>query len=554
MNIKIVICFIIIFFLPVASAATWDNVWVAKSSAFIKTNETLHFENYAIKAIVLDDAKASITVYRGQAIMDTVDFNIKDFKKYDTIGITLLGIRGEYSWISISKLENKELWRFLDRTQLKWGETYSIQNYSFNIDTYGSNSVNLTISNKSMAETNLFSANSIKDYEHLRMAISNINRTGFVDLDFYTNIPPEFKKDVLPLIKVDIQTDKNEYFPDEPIQMSLKITSELPLNIMGIIVETNPPAELLPDRFSITDFTGTQTLQSRITMQPANSTVNIRVLIEIFDYLYDSYVIDVSKDIIITPEVAIMKVVEADTDEQKVPVQLYIYNSANGSRNITISDTIPPELSAKQFNWTVELSPKNYTTLEYNVTPENPGLYFLPSAMAYWDGQSASSKRMKMTMHMPYLGMKKTSVFNDSKTLVKLVTSNTGDRPAQVVIIDKIPDGAQVIGETTWSGKLEAGETATISYSLEGEITALPAASATYRDIRGVTRESQSNTVDTRSSSEKEKENTNEPGVPLNVLPGEMISFMVLSFIVIAGMITGASAIAYLIIRYGGKK
>ena len=554
MNIKIVICFIIIFFLPVvASAATWDNVWVAKSSVFIKTNETLHFENYTIKAIVLDDAKASITVYRGQAIIDKVDFNIKDFKKYDAIGITLLGIRGEYSWISVSKLENKELWRFLDRKQLKWGETYSIQNYSFNIDTYGSDSVNLTISNKSMAQTNLFSVNSVKDYEHLRMAITNINRTGFIDLDFYTNIPPEFKKDVLPLIKVDVQTDKNEYFPDEPIQMSLLITSELPLNIMGIIVETTPQAELLPDRFSITDFTGTQTLQSKITMQPANSTVSVRVQIEMFDYLYDPYIIDVSKDIIITPEVSIMKIVEADTDEQKVPVQLYIYNSANGSRNITISDTIPPELSARQFNWTVELSPKNSSTLEYNVTPENPGLYFLPSATAYWDGQSASSKRMKMTMHMPYLGMKKTSVFNDGKTLVKLVTSNTGDRPAQVVIIDKIPDGIQSFGETTWSGKLEAGESDTISYSLDGEIAALPAASATYRDIRGVTRNSQSNTVDTRSSGDI-KEDTNEPAVPLNVLPGELTSFMVLSFIVIAGMISGAAMIAYLMIRYGGKK
>ncbi len=553
MNIKIVICFIIIFFLPAASAATWDNVWVAKSSALIKSNETLHFENYTIKAIVLDDAKASITVYRGQTIIDTVDFNIKDFKKYNEIGITLLGIRDEYSWISVSKLENKELWRLLDRKQLKWGETYSIENYSFNIDTYGSDSVNLTISNISMAQTNLFSVNGIKDFEHLRMVITNINRTGFIDLDFYTNIPPEFKKDVLPLIKVDIQTDKDEYFPDEPIKMSLKITSQLPINIMGIIVGTTPPAE--PDRFSITDFTGTQALQSKISMQPANSTVNVRIQIEIFDYLYDSYVIDASKDIIITPEVAIMKIVEADTDEQKVPVQLYIYNSANGSRNITIRDSIPPELSARQFNWTVELSPKNSTTLEYNVTPENPGLYFLPSATAYWDGQSASSKRKKMTMHMPYLGMKKTSVFNDGKTLVKLVTSNTGDRPAQAVIIDKIPDGMQAIGETTWSGKLEAGESATISYSLDGEITALPAASATYRDITGVTRQSQSNTVDTRSSSDvKEKGDTNEPAVPLNVLPGEMISFVVLSFIVIAGIISGAAMIAYLTIRYGGKK
>jgi len=34
-------------------------------------------------------------------------------------------------------------------------------------------------------------------------------------------------------------TDKDEYFPDEPIKVSIIAASDLPLNIAGIIVETN---------------------------------------------------------------------------------------------------------------------------------------------------------------------------------------------------------------------------------------------------------------------------------------------------------------------------
>ncbi len=561
MNIKIVICFIIIYFLPLASAGTWDDVRVARSSAFIDSNGSITFENYLIKAAVLDDTKASITVYRGQSKIETGDFSINDFKKYDSIGVTLLGIRGKSSWISISKIENIEIWRPLARKQLKWGETYTIENYTLNIDTYGSDSVNLTVSNKSIAKTDIFFTNGQKDYGTLRTVVTNINRTGFIDLDFFTDEPPDFKTQVVPFIKTEILTDKEEYFPDEPIQVSIKISSDFPLNIVGLLLETGQPIEILPDSFSATDLTGTQSFQSKITGQQANSTIGIKAKIEVRDYLYNAYVMNVTRDIKVTPEVAIIKSVQPDTDDETVPVQLYIYNSASDNRTIHIRDTIPPEFDAKELNWTMELMPRNSTTIEYNLTPHKPGLYFLPAATAEWNSQSTASRRLKMTMHMPYLTMKKTAVFNEGRTNVKLMSSNTGDRPAQVKIIDKIPDGLQTAGDTAWSGKLEVGESSTISYSLEGDIASLPAAGGTYLDIRGVTRQARSNSVDLRNDMQDKKEEANEETheatheetIPLNVLPDEMMSFMVSSFIVIAGIITGTALIAYLIIRYGGK-
>ncbi len=89
MNIKIVICFIIICFLPVASASTAD-VWAAKQSGFIKSNQSLSIENYFIKSKILDNTRADISVYKNQALVETKVFNLNDTKKYDNIMITLL--------------------------------------------------------------------------------------------------------------------------------------------------------------------------------------------------------------------------------------------------------------------------------------------------------------------------------------------------------------------------------------------------------------------------------------------------------------------------------
>ncbi len=552
MNIRILICLIIIIFLPAASAGTWDNVWVAKTSGYIDSNGSLSYEKYIIRATALDYTRASITVYKGQTKIETSDFNINDFKIYDSVGITLLGIKGERAWISISKLENKELWRQLTRKQLKWGETYAIENHTFNIDTFGSDSVNLTVSNSTVAETKALSKGGFKVYGTLGMTVADINRTGFIDIDFFTDKTPDFRTEVIPRISAQIQTIKDEYFPDEPIQVSIKIKSDFPINIAGATVESSRSVVIHPDSFSATDVTDELSFRSEITGQPANTTFVVRANIDVRDYLNNSYMLSASKDILVTPEVAVIKTVQADTDDETVPVHLDVYNSLDENISIHVHDAIPEELAAKELNWSVELAPKNSATFEYNVTPRKPGLYFLPAATAQWNGKSAVSRRAKMTMHMPYMSMIKTAVFKEGRTVVKLVSSNTGDRPAQVMVIDKIPDGAQAEGDTTWSGKLEGGESSTISYSLQGEIAALPPAGATYRDIRGVTREAQSNSVaNTGGEAPEKKEETGT--IPLSLVPNEIMTFMVSSFLAIAGIITGAALIAYLITRYGGK-
>lgn len=549
MNIKIVICFIIICFFPVASAVTAE-VWAAKYSGFIKSNQSISFENYIIKATALDNTKATLTIYKNQVPVETGDFNVNEFKKYDAIGVTLLGIKGDYSWISISKLENKDIWKPLARAQLKWGESYSIENYNFSIDTFSSDSVNLIVSNISTAQTNMFSKDDFKDYGILRIAVRDINRTGFVELEFFTNKAPA--------INAEMSTDKDEYFPDENVLVTINIAGDDVQNIVGINVESNPLTEIKPDMFSINGITGRKSFQSHITSLPESSTITINANIETRDYLNNKYIVNVSKVISTTPVVSITKRVPAETDEENVNVTLQVYNSGTTMENVSVYETIPDEFNLKPLSWRIGIEPGTSTNLTYQISPQKPGQYIFPPATAKWKVYSTSSRPVVMAVRMPYISMTKTAVIKTpykSQTDVKLVISNTGDRKANVTISDKVPTGYPVVGgKTTWSGFLEGGESTAITYSLQGNAESLPAADATYRDIRGAVRYAQSNIVEPKAKGINANVDKKENASTLNPEPFDIMSFMVSSFIAIAGIIAGATLIAYLLTTIKRRK
>jgi len=539
MNIKIVICFIIICFLPTASAVTTDRVWAAKTSGYIKSNESLAYENYLVKVTASDGGNSSLAIYRDQSLIAADEFKVNEFKIYNNIGITLLGIRGDYSWIALSKLEDRDIWTPLETTILKWGDNYSIQNYSTSIDTLGTDTVNLTISNKTMSETGIFKKDGFKDFGNLRIAVRSINRTGFVDLESLTYNPAE--------VKAEIITDKDEYYPDETVEVIINLTSDDTQNIAGIILDTNNPIKIQPDVFSISGINGTKSFKSRMTRLPPNSTIKLTAQVETRDFYNNAHLLTISKDIQITPNISISKHIPEETDDENVPVELYVYNSGMDNKSISIHDVIPSVFtSGQQLDWNIELGYKKSTNLTYYITPQKPGKYELQPAIAIWDNQSSASKTTGTTVHMPYITMTKKVQNNRSFTDVGLVINNSGDRPAMVTLSDNIPDAHPLIfGESAWSGLIEGGGNVSIEYSLQGNIVSLPAANATYRDIRGTTRQVQSNNIETKKADSSTSETS-----PINAGRNEIIIFMVSSFLVIAAIIGSAAIAAYLITRF----
>ena len=537
MNIKIVICFIIIFFLPAASYGAPDRVWSAKSTGFIKSNESLVFENYMVKASAINKTVASITVFRDKTQIETKEFNVNDFKKYDSVGITLLGITGDHSWIAFSRLEEKEIWVRAGKITLKWGDSYTFENNTIGIESLGRDSVNLTVSGKNISRTDAFSKNGFRDYDNMRLAVTGINRTGLIDLEFFRSNKPG--------INAKIITDKEEYYPDENITVSINVTSDALLNIAGVSLESNSPVSFQPGVFSTTAINGTKSFKSTIKAPPANSTIMITATVEGRDFFNNAIQTVISKEVYIYPYISIVKRVPEETDDENVQVELFLYNSGSNSTFIHVHDDVYDEIKTPQMYWDIELGPKKSTNLSYNITPQKPGVYTLSAARAQWNGHISTSKKVKMTMHMPYIRMIKIASNNDKMMEIELEIINSGDRAAIVNVTDDIPGSYLLMtGSEKWSGFLDAGKSTILQYSLEGTPGALPAASATFRDIRGTVRLAQSNKVEIITTSER-----GNTASPLNAGQQEIMNFMMMSYFTIFAVIGSIAFMAYFVTK-----
>jgi hypothetical protein len=537
MNIKIVICFIILVYLLSASIGAADMVWSAKSSGFIGSNGSLAFENYLVKAKVQNITSSSLIIYKNNIQIEMKDFKVGEFKKYDPVGITLLGIYENDSWIAFSKLEEKNIWVTSGRATLKWGDTYSFENYSIGFESLGKDSVTLAISGKNTTVTDVFIKDDSKDYDNMHLVVTEINRTGIIELEFF--------KYEIPTIKAQIITDKDEYDPDEVISVSINIKGENTLNIARIILNSTNSVVFIPSDFTATGINGTRSFTSKIEELPAGSTVILNARIEVRDYNNNAYFTTISKEVSVRPYISIVKRIQEETDEERVQVELVVYNSGINPTFVHIRDNVS-ETSPRQMDWDIEVAPKKSSNVSYYINPQKPGTYQLPAATARWNGKLSLSNTAKTTVHMPYIRMVKTAVNNQGMTDVELEIINVGDRPANAIVNDKVPQEYLLAsGNATWSGFLDSGKRAYIRYNLTGYASSLPAADATYLDILGTLRKAQSNTIEIKKSTESKKADATS----LNAGWYEMMLFMISSFLIISGIIGGVAFTAYLITK-----
>jgi hypothetical protein len=480
---------------------------------------------------------SSLTIYKDSTLLDIKDFQVNEFKNYGAVGITLLGIYGNNPAISFSKLEEKTLWVPSGRATLKWGEAYSFENYSIGFESLGKDSVTLSISGKNTDSTDVFKKNDSKDYDNMRLVVTEINRSGIIELEF-------FKYDI-PKIKAQIITDKDEYEPDEIISVLINITGEKTLNIALIHLNSTNSVVFKPSDFIANGINGTRSFASQIGELPAGSTIILKAEIELRDYNNIAYLTIISKEVSVKPYISIVKRIQEETDEEKIQVELVVYNSGLNPTLVHISDNVS-ETNPRQMGWDIEVGPKKSSNVSYYINPQKPGTYQFPAATAQWNGKISLSNMAKTTVHMPYIRMVKTAVNNQDMTDVELEINNVGDRPANVVVNDKIPaDYPLAGGNATWSGFLDAGKGDHISYTLIGNASTLPAADATYRDILGTVRKAQSNTIEIKKNIESKKADATS----LNAGWYEMMIFMILSFLVISGIIGSVAFTAYFITK-----
>ena len=173
----------------------------------------------------------------------------------------------------------------------------------------------------------------------MRIVVTDINRTGFIDIEFF--------KYKIPTVKAEIITDKDEYFPDENISVLINITTDETLNIAGLSLDSKNPITFKPDFFTGVNINGTKSFKSQINKLPPNSTLTINAKVEVRDYYNKAYISTVSKEVSVAPYISIIKRVQEETDDEKVLVELFVYNSGPNRTFVHIHDNVTEDTIRK---------------------------------------------------------------------------------------------------------------------------------------------------------------------------------------------------------------
>ncbi|MDL5503503.1 MAG: hypothetical protein QSU88_09830, partial [Candidatus Methanoperedens sp.] len=113
-----------------------------------------------------------------------------------------------------------------------------------------------------------------------------------------------------------------------------------------------------PDFFTGVNINGTKSFKSRIDKLPPGSTLTINAKIEGLDYFNNTYISTQSKEVFVASNISIIKRVPEETDDEKVLVELFVYNSGPNRTFVRIHDNVTEDTLENQRDWHIEVGPK----------------------------------------------------------------------------------------------------------------------------------------------------------------------------------------------------
>ncbi|MEA1905760.1 MAG: hypothetical protein U9N12_02225 [Euryarchaeota archaeon] len=148
--------------------------------------------------------------------------------------------------------------------------------------------------------------------------------------------------------------------------------------------------------------------------------------------------------------------------------------------SIKVSDTMPPEFELNEnssLEWELDLKTGEYRSFTYSLKPLQPSDvgYFLPPAIAQWEGNgrtySAQSDLPHIAVYGPKIELSKTvkpnTIEMEGVATVTIEVVNTGNEVASVNVTDHLPPGAMLTDGMLGANMiLAAGESQSFSYNM----------------------------------------------------------------------------------------
>ena len=488
----------IVFPLPATAAYDFrdENIWVYQGSFEIGVGERADTGDHVIKVHSIDinetPTSATLLIYQNKVFMDSffVDPLANSEYIYDEVlFIKVLDIKDGKVFLEMYKQELERVWIIdIEKTKLVSGNEITSGDYTIRIIGFSEDGVAIAVSKNGTVIQDIYQTKSSKKYND-----------EFIVHAFYLDrlkeeLFLETYRSGTPGLELSITSERDTYNPNVPIEYDVIVKNNGTIPLRGIVLETSVTDGTVDQpvqEYHIIDPSLSKTFKVSVIppKAPLGTSFTVKADVKGYDYKGVEYANSATIDTSVGSYIAIEKRVDsyqlflnkmAYGAQETARVNLTLHNMADFSTSVNVYDELPVSLmptDMESLEWTIVLDSDSSVDISYKAMPTEIGSFTLPPANIEWtmNGQTyvagTEDPQPSINVHgADIIAVKSLSsnvLYEGDETTVMLTLTNMGDMDAEVSFSDMVFKWARVIsGETKWSGKVAAGESKHLEYTI----------------------------------------------------------------------------------------
>ncbi|HJH30339.1 MAG TPA: DUF11 domain-containing protein [Methanosarcinaceae archaeon] len=473
-----------------------ENIWVYQGSFEIGVGERADTGDHVIKIHNIDmngtPASATLLIYKNKVYMESffVDPLANSEHIYDELlFIKVLDIKDGKVSLEMYKQELERVWIIdIEKIKLVSGDEITSRDYTIRISGFSEDVVAIAVSKNGTVIQDIYQTKSSKKYND-----------EFIVHAFYLDKPKEeifleTYRPGTPEIEASMTSEQDIYNPNVPIEYEFIVKNNGTVPLRGIVLETSVTGGTVEQpiqKYHIINPSLSKTFKVTVIppKAPLGTSFTVTADVKGYDYKGVEYTNSATIDTSVSSYIAIEKHVDSYQlflnkltygAQETTRVNLTIHNMADFSTSVNVYDELPVSfmpVDVESLEWTLVLDSDSSVDISYKAMPTQIGSFTLPPANVEWtmNGQTyvagTEDPKPSINVHGADITVVKSLssnvLYEGDETTVMLTLTNMGDLDAEVSFSDMVFKWAKVIsGETKWNGRVAAGESKRLEYTI----------------------------------------------------------------------------------------
>lgn len=530
-----------------------EDVWIYQDVCDINVSERAVIAGYTIKLREISNNNAMLILYQGDRFKDVYVMSENDTETYlGRFQITLLQIGNESVTVKACKSGTERLWTKEDVVKLKIGENFSTGSYLISAIDFEEHFINLSIhKNDAHLALERFDIGDSHVYDGELKVYARYACADYCTIETYR---PSSLGLIMSIDAADI------YQPDQAIECRLSIQND-GIPIRNALLEVTANGQKSITHYQIIKSSNVFDVTIDPPVLPYQSNISIVATLKGHIWNGDNYSANYSREVTVAPYIMVEKSVSPAelTIHESAMVTITVRNLGINDTDIRLTDIVPEAFETNTTTeWTLQVEHRKFQNITYLISSMEVGTFDIPACTAGYEGHSVSSLTSNITVHGPEITavkMMEDTLDEHTKQII-ISIENTGDRAADIEIIDEIPPDIIVIScDTDWHGRILPQESYNYSYIIQFRYTTtLPSALIRFVDDHGNRGTVKSNSIIVDMAETSAIETTTESITPAQtpsttISRGRLIALLINIFILLACIFSISVTAGYMLLR-----